>query len=86
MLSTCDSFIGGDIHVLSQNLPPTTMTYNITGLQLNDYTEYFAVVQGFNHAGIHTAVSSDGFTVDNDPPKLGIVNDGNGNIVFKTLP
>lgn len=64
--------------MISTNISPTTTSYNISDLSLAAYTKYYTVVQAYNHAGLHTTESSDGFLVDVHPPESGVVNDGKG--------
>jgi hypothetical protein len=54
----------------------TVTNVNITGLNYEENTKYFTVVQAFNPVGLHTISVSDGFMLDIDPPTSGIVMDG----------
>lgn len=67
---------GHDAHIVSTDLPASTVTYELTGLHLDNYTTYYTVVQAYNHAGLHTVAYSDGFMMDADPPNTGVVFDG----------
>jgi hypothetical protein len=49
-----------------------------TGLTLTPGQIYYVTVRATNAAGLFTAVTSDGVTVDNSPPVAGLVNDGTG--------
>jgi hypothetical protein len=51
-------------------------SYNITGLNLEEDTKYYTVVQAYNKAGLHSSAVSDGFMLDLHPPLTGIVLDG----------
>jgi hypothetical protein len=64
--------------VVTRNLQPPLTSYNITGLNYEENTKYYTVVQAFNLAGLHTTEVSDGFMLDLDPPSPGIVMDGLG--------
>ncbi|WAR05722.1 hypothetical protein MAR_021091 [Mya arenaria] len=67
---------GKDVHVISTNINASVTKYDITGAKYKENTRYFSVVQAFNHAGLHTTLSSDGFMLDNEKPEGGTVNDG----------
>ncbi|XP_053400999.1 uncharacterized protein LOC128557566 [Mercenaria mercenaria] len=67
---------GHDLHTMSKDLLPIVTNFSITGLQYEENTKYYTVVQAFNLAGLHTTEVSDGFMLDLDPPTPGIVMDG----------
>ncbi|WAR04893.1 hypothetical protein MAR_020262 [Mya arenaria] len=67
---------GKDVHVISTNINASMTIYDITGAKYKENTRYFSVVQAFNHAGLHTTLSSDGFMLDTEKPEGGTVNDG----------
>ena len=53
---------------------------HFTNLSLKDGKRYFATVRAFNKAGLFSSVTSDGITVDRQPPRTGVVYDGTGKI------
>ncbi|XP_053399140.1 uncharacterized protein LOC123523172 [Mercenaria mercenaria] len=65
-----------DIHTLSKDLGSSVTSFNITGLKLEENTNYYTVVQAYNLAGLHTTEVSDGFMLDLQSPTTGIVHDG----------
>ncbi|XP_053398947.1 uncharacterized protein LOC128556937 [Mercenaria mercenaria] len=67
---------GHDLRTVSKDLLPTVTNVNITGLQYEENTKYYTVVQAFNLAGLHTTEVSDGFMLDLEPPTPGLVMDG----------
>ncbi|XP_053401094.1 uncharacterized protein LOC123523194 isoform X2 [Mercenaria mercenaria] len=67
---------GHDAYTLSTSIPSDVTSYNITGLNLEENTKYFTVVQAYNLAGLHSTAVSDGFMLDLHPPTGGIVMDG----------
>ena len=55
------------------------MTFiSLSASQLSPGVRFYAVVQAYNSAGLHTTETSDGFIVDVEPPLTGIVLDGKG--------
>ncbi|WAR05117.1 hypothetical protein MAR_020486 [Mya arenaria] len=67
---------GKNMHVISTNINASVTKYDISGAKYKENTRYFSVVQAFNHAGLHTTLSSDGFMLDTEKPEGGTVNDG----------
>ena len=68
--------IGHDTYTLSTNIAPDVTTFNITGLNLEENTQYYTVVQAYNKAGLHSIAVSDGFMLDLHAPIPGMVLDG----------
>jgi hypothetical protein len=79
MYSICFSSDGKrcDISV-ARNVDAVVDRSTATGLRLADFATYYAVVVAVNGAGLRSAVSSDGVTIDVTPPKVGYVYDGKG--------
>ncbi|XP_019617771.1 PREDICTED: uncharacterized protein LOC109465072 [Branchiostoma belcheri] len=79
-LVSLSTFPGGeDIVPFSLfNLSSTTGEILLQGLTLEPNVKYYSNVRAFNHAGMHTTVSSDGVLVDIERPTAGVVQDGFG--------
>ncbi|XP_078682399.1 uncharacterized protein LOC144916875 [Branchiostoma floridae x Branchiostoma belcheri] len=79
-LVSLSTFPGGeDIVPFSRfNLSSTTEEILLQGLTLEPNVKYYSNVRAFNHAGMHTTVSSDGVLVDIERPTAGVVQDGFG--------
>lgn len=56
---------------------PTLQTHSATGLTLISGQTYTATVRGYNIVGFGTRLTSDGITIDNEPPICGVVYNGN---------
>ena len=65
------SFSASD--VFNQTNTGLLTEYRITGLNLSNGRRYFFKVTAFNSVGLHTSLYSDGFIVDTDNPKSGVV-------------
>ncbi|XP_061176007.1 uncharacterized protein LOC133184958 [Saccostrea echinata] len=61
-----------------EDLSNTETTYLVRRLSLSPGVQYFTNVIVYGFSGIHRTESSDGFLIDNDKPRLGIVLDGIG--------
>ncbi|XP_078682372.1 uncharacterized protein LOC144916849 [Branchiostoma floridae x Branchiostoma belcheri] len=74
------TFPGGEdiIPFSHSNLSSTTDEILLQGLTLEPNVKYYSNVRAFNHAGMHTTVSSDGVLVDIERPTAGVVQDGFG--------
>ena len=60
-------------------------TGQVSGLTLSSGTQYCAIVEGVNAAGLSTQASSDCLLIDHDPPRPGTVNDGtSGDIDYQS--
>ncbi|XP_071964161.1 uncharacterized protein [Antedon mediterranea] len=74
--SNVSLFVGDDVKTFLE-LPGNIEQYTFEYLALKNGQRYYTNVRAYNHAGLHTLVVSDGFSVDLQPPIAGIVLDGN---------
>ncbi|XP_061176006.1 uncharacterized protein LOC133184957 [Saccostrea echinata] len=61
-----------------EDIPNTETTYLISRLSLSPGIQYFTNVIVYGFSGVHHTESSDGFIIDDDKPRSGIVWDGIG--------
>ncbi|XP_061177042.1 uncharacterized protein LOC133185758 [Saccostrea echinata] len=59
-----------------EDIPNTETTYMISRLSLSPGIQYFTNVIVYGFSGVHHTESSDGFIIDDDKPRSGIVWDG----------
>ncbi|KAI8510730.1 hypothetical protein Bbelb_116460, partial [Branchiostoma belcheri] len=79
-LVSLSTFPGGEdiVPFSHSNLSSTAGEILLQGLTLEPNVKYYSNVRAFNHAGMHTTVSSDGVLVDIERPTAGVVQDGFG--------
>ncbi|XP_062606252.1 uncharacterized protein LOC134268062, partial [Saccostrea cucullata] len=69
---------GHDTWNSHDDLPNTETTYLVRRLSLSPGVQYYTNVIAYGFSGIHHTETSDGFKIDFDQPKAGIVYDGTG--------
>ena len=64
------------------DVPATTTRVHISlpELNLHNGVRYYSTVQTFTLSGLHSSAVSDGFVIDMDIPRIGVVLDGSSRL------
>ena len=76
---------GHDTAILEKVVDNSQTSYTLINHNLTPGIRYYSNVIAYNHVGMYLTENSDGFTVDDQPPSIGTVLDGPGEVQSQSV-